>query len=388
MENKFDFSVITIVFQLKKANRMELFRRAYDSVHAQTNKNFEHIIYDGGSQDGSLEMIREIVGDAPNVRIFSEPDHGIYDAMNKAVRVARGEYVAFLNSDDCWHDPSALDTVSHWLKTYRADYSYAACRIEDEFGTYLGVLEPVLGGFLVRNPFCHQTMFTRRSVMLELGIFDDKHFRSAGDFDFIMRLLLAGKKGIQVPLNFTTYRLGGLSAVNQEASIKEVCSAIYRNLHPLYPALTHEDCRNMWDLKIPVKLVDLVQDKLAMVERQDLMFSAMLAERKGNFYHFNRYPICRKTDSDPSAAALPCSWGGTPSKFRRMVSCLKAFLPGWLYQLLFQIYHRIFSAGYNWIDIKWQILYCPFCCFRRRSDGLVTRFYLFGIFIGSREIHS
>lgn len=385
MKNEFDFSIITIVFQLKKANRTELFRRAYDSIHAQTHKNFEHIIYDGGSQDGTLEMIREIAGEAPNVRIFSEPDDGIYDAMNKAVRVARGEYIAFLNSDDCWHDPSALKTVLNYLKTYNADYSYAPARIEDEHGTYLGELEPIIGGFLIRNPFCHQTMFTRRDLMLELGIFDHKHFQSAGDFDFIMRLLLAGKRGIHVPLNFTTYRLGGLSAVNQERSIREVCASMYRNLRPLYPELTERDCRNMWDLKVPVPLVNAVVNKLAMVESQDLSYTALTATRNGDYYLFSRYPICRKIGAtDPSTGYA--SLFESPSRYRKMVSWLKAHLPEKIYRILFSVYHKLFAAGYSWIDIKWQLFFCTFACFRRRMDGQVTRFYLLGIFIGSREI--
>ncbi len=89
-------TIVTITYNLIKAGRTDSFKQAVESVHRQNYDNIEHIIIDGASTDGSKELIEEYVK-KKWVICFSEPDKGIYDAMNKGIQKASGEYIAFLN---------------------------------------------------------------------------------------------------------------------------------------------------------------------------------------------------------------------------------------------------------------------------------------------------
>ena len=99
-------TIVTATYNLIKAGRKEFFKKCIESIYSQTYKNFEHIIIDGASDDGTLDLIKEI---APRSTVISEPDKGIYDAFNKGVKKASGEYVHFLNSDDYYTDKKSLE---------------------------------------------------------------------------------------------------------------------------------------------------------------------------------------------------------------------------------------------------------------------------------------
>lgn len=220
-------TIVTITFNLIKAGREETFRQCVESVHNQNYSNVEHIIIDGASKDGSIALIKEYV-DKGFVTCYSEPDTGIYDAMNKGIQKAKGKYIAFLNSDDFFHDADGIKKTVEVLEKEKADYSYAACKYLTSDGIYYGNLPPVIGSFFVRMPFSHQTMFTKTDVMRRLGGFDDT-FRSSGDYDFVVRLCLSGAVGAEVPFNFVSYRLGGLSDSQQKQSENECIKSFEKN---------------------------------------------------------------------------------------------------------------------------------------------------------------
>lgn len=196
-------TVVTITYNLIKSGREKYVRQAIDCVFNQTYKNIEHIIIDGASDDGTLDIFK----DYPHLKVFSEPDSGVYDAMNKGVKHANGKYIVFLNSDDFWHDNQAVEVSVKALEENNADFSYAPCNHLDKDDNFIGYLYPTVETFFAWMPFCHQTMFTRT----ELVKFNTK-YKSAGDFDFILNLILNGAKGVYVPLNFTSYRWMGLSS--------------------------------------------------------------------------------------------------------------------------------------------------------------------------------
>lgn len=232
-------TVVTITFNLIKAGREKTFLQCVESVKNQTYPNIEHIIIDGASTDGTLDLIK-----STGLQYYSEPDDGIYYAMNKGIEKGTGKYVAFLNSDDFWHDERGVEESIRLLEEENADFSYAVCRYLDDEDEIMGNLMPVVGSFFIRMPFSHQTMFTKREKMLELGSFDTT-FASAGDFDFVMRLILNGAKGVSVPLNFTTFRLGGVSHLQAERSDRECVEILYKNLHT-FGDITIENCRKMY----------------------------------------------------------------------------------------------------------------------------------------------
>lgn len=102
---KYKFSIITVNY-----NNAEGLRKTIESVVNQTNKNFEYIIIDGGSTDGSVDVIKEY---AEKIDYWvSEADNGIYDAMNKGIAVSKGAYLNFMNSGDCFYESVTLDKVA------------------------------------------------------------------------------------------------------------------------------------------------------------------------------------------------------------------------------------------------------------------------------------
>ena len=223
-------SVVTVCFNLVKNGRADFFRDCAQSVHNQTYSNIEHLIIDGGSTDGTVELLKEYEQKGW-IRYISEPDKGIYDAMNKGIRAAKGKYVAFLNSDDYWHaDTGVADSVNA-LETTGADFSYASRNVVHENGELKHIEQAAIGVFAILMPFCHQTMFTRRDTLLQHGGFDDKTFKSAGDYDLILRMLLSGATCAYVPRNFTSFRMSGLSSGEEGciASLQEM-SLCHRRL--------------------------------------------------------------------------------------------------------------------------------------------------------------
>lgn len=237
-------TVVTITYNLIKNNREKYIRQAVDSVHNQSYKNIEHIIIDGASNDGTLEIFK----DYPWLKVYSEPDKGIYDAMNKGVKKALGKYIVFLNSDDFWHDPEGIEESVKYLEQNNADFSYAPYCYLDENDKFSGYLYPSIEAFFLRMPFCHQTMLTKT----ELVDFDTR-YKSSADYDFVLRLILSGAKGVYVPLNFTSYRWIGFSSGHNNDFGNEACKlgeeecrdSLCRHYLKLY-GIPHEVTEKMW----------------------------------------------------------------------------------------------------------------------------------------------
>lgn len=240
-------SIVTITFNLIKANREKYFRQNLESVRNQTYKNIEHIVIDGASKDGTVELIKEYA-DLGWIRYISEPDTGIYDAMNKGVKMAKGKYVAFLNSDDYYHNNIGVEASVKALEESGADFSYASVKMLNEDGTVLKYdhphRSPKISNVFFVMPFCHQTMFTKKEVMEKEGMFDAS-FKSAGDYDFVIRLCLKKYKVIFVKDVFVTFRFGGISDANRKQSIEEVTRSYFNNYNKLI-SLTKKECEKIY----------------------------------------------------------------------------------------------------------------------------------------------
>lgn len=203
-------TIVTVCFNLLSGGRSKHFQECIQSVHDQDFPHIEHLIIDGASSDGTVDMLEELAQKGW-IRYISEPDKGIYDAMNKAIRHAKGKYIAFLNSDDFWHDSRAVSASVEALERTGAAFSYAPRHVIYEDGTIKYTESAVAGIFPLLMPFCHQTMFTQKSSLLRHNGFDDKNFKSAADYDLVFRMIISGEKGVFVPLNFTSFRLSGFS---------------------------------------------------------------------------------------------------------------------------------------------------------------------------------
>lgn len=184
-------------------------RATIESLMAQTFHNYEYVVIDGQSTDGTLEIVREYETDHDNITVISELDKGIYDAMNKGVRNSAGKYVYFLNMGDCFQDESVLQEVSNYLSTgddiYYGDVMKA------------GVLEQAprkvsMGRLVYREKMiCHQSIFASRSLCLENPF--DIQFKICADRAWLIASLKKGASCIYMAgLTVADYDVSGQSA--------------------------------------------------------------------------------------------------------------------------------------------------------------------------------
>lgn len=246
-------TVVTATFNLVSNGRVDVFRQCVESVHAQDYPHIEHLIIDGASTDGTLDIIREYQ-EKGWVTCHSEPDKGIYDAMNKGISRAAGKYIAFLNSDDLWHDPKGVSQTVKILELTQGDISCAPVKIareDGQFSHYWGAMPAI---FFSRITFNHQTALTRTELMRDLGGFDAERYRIVADYDFITRALLRGAKPVYVPYCFTTFKLGGISSdIDKfETEMHEV------HRHNFATFVGEEATREMYGGKMPVYLYRLL----------------------------------------------------------------------------------------------------------------------------------
>ena len=216
-------TVVTAVFNLIKNKRLEYFKQCVTSVLNQTYSHIDHLVIDGASTDGTREWLEDY---APHghFRLVSEADTGIYDAMNKGIHLAKGKYIAFLNSDDYWHGVNGIRDSVEALERTGAAFSYAPVNYVDENNKTLSTDWGRIGQFANQVPFNHQTMFTRKDILEKYNGFNDKLYKSAADYDFFLKLILNGEAPVYVENNFTSFRMGGFSnaSENQAISYAEV----------------------------------------------------------------------------------------------------------------------------------------------------------------------
>lgn len=172
-------SVVTVCY-----NAEESIEETMKSVFSQTYSDIEYIVIDGASTDNTLGVINRF-SDYSFLKIVSEPDSGLYNAMNKAIRMAQGDYIIFLNSGDVFCDKGVLLDIAPYLST---DIVYGNVRRKkyngDVIEKYPGkrrVLWLLLQGKMVS----HQVIFTRTEIMRKYGF--DESYTITADFDFLTR---------------------------------------------------------------------------------------------------------------------------------------------------------------------------------------------------------
>ena len=182
------------------------------SVAAQTHPDIEHIVVDGDSTDATLDVVR--AEGRHLARVLSEPDRGIYDAMNKGLRLASGDFVGFLNADDMLATPHTAARIADAASTADAVYGDLVYVHQDRPQAVLrywssGAFSPARLRFGWMPP--HPTLYLRRSVQQALGEFDLR-LRIAADYDFMLRCLgLPGLRVAYLPEVLIRMRTGGAS---------------------------------------------------------------------------------------------------------------------------------------------------------------------------------
>jgi glycosyltransferase len=210
------FSIITAVW-----NRRATIGDALASLAAQSYGDYEHLVQDGGSADGTLDLLRGI--DDPRLRLASGPDGGIYDALNRAFARSSGEVIGLLHSDDFFAHPHVLRDVAALFESSGADAVYGDLDYVSAADPTRVVRHWVSGdyapGRLKRGWMPpHPALFLRRAVIERWGGYDTS-FRIAADYDSILRYF--GKGGISaayLPQVLTRMRVGGES----NASLRKI----------------------------------------------------------------------------------------------------------------------------------------------------------------------
>ena len=187
-------SVITATWNLLSQGRQDTFRGVIDCMARQNCDRAEHIIQDGASTDGTVEFIRSLIADAPRTRLVSEADQGLYDAMNRGAATARGQYVLFLNSDDSLASDDILNRAADRLQATQPNFLYGSTLHRSRDGREKMEKRMSVKAILQRMPFCHNSVFLRRDVFLQLGGHDTQ-FRIAADYDLMLRLVGSGYQG-------------------------------------------------------------------------------------------------------------------------------------------------------------------------------------------------
>ena len=203
------FSIITAVYN----NRNEI-SNAIDSVLLQTYKDIEYIVVDGGSTDGTQEVIATY-GDRI-AKFISEPDKGIYDALNKGLSLATGNVAGILHSDDLFASTSTIEKIARIFEQSGCDAVYGDLLYVSKMDTSKIIRNWKSKPFNVINfrhgwmP-AHPTLFMKRKVYDEFGFFD-LHYRIAADYDLMLRTLGTGKLACKyLPEVITRMRVGGAS---------------------------------------------------------------------------------------------------------------------------------------------------------------------------------
>ena len=212
-------SIITVCY-----NSAATIRDAVDSVLAQEGIGLEYIVIDGGSTDGTLDVLRSY-GERI-ARLVSEPDEGIYDAMNKGVSLATGDVVGILNSDDYYADSEVLSAVAAAFEDSDVDCVFGDLDYVDAEETNRVVRawrsKPYEPGAFHRgwHP-AHPSFFVRRSVYERVGMFDT-NLKIAADYEFMLRVLEREQlSSVYLPEVIVKMRMGGAS----NASVLNVAKA-------------------------------------------------------------------------------------------------------------------------------------------------------------------
>lgn len=206
--------MITVVF-----NAEGLVTGTGQSLKQQTCTDYEWIVVDGASRDGTVAAARAL--EIPNTRIVSEPDRGIYDAMNKGIAMANGQWLYFLNAGDSYVDEGVLSDVAAFLRVHGdTRLLHGNVRHLEEERIYTERTAYVNRWLLMFEDLNHQSVFAHRSLFEALGRFN-LAFRTSADYDWLIRACRSGAKVRFIERTIANFLDGGMHAQNPDALARE-----------------------------------------------------------------------------------------------------------------------------------------------------------------------
>lgn len=207
-------------------NRVETFRQSIESVLEHSSDEVEIIVIDGGSTDGTLNIIRE---NADKIAYWETGlDRGICDAFNRGLAKATGELITILNSDDYWSDEGYSELIKTVLQNSDADIYHSSVRYIDEKNEYTYVITPNVKNLKRRMSVFHPTMFVKRTCYQTVGLYNES-YKYAMDSDWCLRALKSNAEFCEVPAVLTNMRLAGVSDLHYLNSLREYRDSVIKN---------------------------------------------------------------------------------------------------------------------------------------------------------------
>ena len=217
MNNRPTITIITICY-----NAQATISRTLESIQAQTYTELEYLVIDGASKDATLELVSQL---APRAQVFSERDHGLYDAMNKGLKRATGDYVWYINAGDALPSPTTVEelVVDAFSGGQIPDVIYGDTRLIDSEGKELGLrrLRPphelTWRSFKEGMLVCHQAFIVRRTLAPLYNL----RYRFSSDVDWCIRVLKEAKVCYFIDRPIALYLNEGTTTANHRASLIE-----------------------------------------------------------------------------------------------------------------------------------------------------------------------
>ena len=210
---------VTATFNCIKAGNRERLIRCVESV-ARLKTEHEHLIYDGASADGTVELLLELEAKTPGLKVVSKPDTGIYNALNKGVRDAKGEWFYVLGADDYIIHPGVMDDILSSV-----DSDVIVTPVKRPHGNR-GIS---LSDIFFITPYCHQGVIAKTSVIREYAGGFDERFKICADYDQMLRLHLAGCKIAYLNTIFAFFGDNGMSSNNPDALLDDAVKVVSAN---------------------------------------------------------------------------------------------------------------------------------------------------------------
>lgn len=224
-------SIVTIC-----RNDADGLKRTIDSVRQQTYQDIEYVVTDGASTDSTIDIIKSNVDVIDNW--VSEPDKGIYNAMNKSLARCTGDYVIFMNSGDCFYGPDVIKKVFSEPHTEDVVYGDVCFREILHANKDLRSLQD----FFCRSPFCHQGIFAKVECAKSVGF--DENLRIVADWAMFATMFVNGKTFKYVPYTIAKCQEGGVSSDAGRNNAERL-----QFLEAMFSKRITEDYRELQDLK-------------------------------------------------------------------------------------------------------------------------------------------
>lgn len=208
-------SIITVSYNSEKT-----IAKTIESVLNQTYQNIEYIIVDGDSNDRTIEIAKSFQdkfdnSEGKSLKILSEPDEGMYDALNKGARIVTGEIVGQINADD-WYEPDAVNIMVELYKKENYDVAWGSIRIKKSTGDM--IKHAKIGKLWTTAHWCHPGMFSKRDILLEFPYPLETMY---DDFDYITAVHQSRKKIVTTDYIISNFTFGD-GGMSTKKSLKEV----------------------------------------------------------------------------------------------------------------------------------------------------------------------